>query len=199
LGEVVGDLSRRGLTDVSFNLVTSERAFQRNRKSEVPSQDVLAEWIKDHPTFKAIEAVRYFEEQGRSKSAAYPALGVLIEKGVLKKMGEGMYARSDVKALPAPKGKKAKAVKTHTKVQHEVPGPDFALRAMSRAHGRISSGALKRLFEKDGRSPTGTGPVLTKLVGQKKIKSVGDGMYELIKAAPKKTNGAAVEVPATGA
>jgi hypothetical protein len=200
LGEVVGDLSRRGLTDVSFNLISAVATYKTNKPHDhrdIKAEDFLADWIKDHPTFRAKEAVKIFRADGRTDGACYTALRVMSGDGRLKKLGEGMYSLPGVKALPKPKAKPAK----HTKVFHDVSASDFTLRLMSRNHGKISVPTLRGHFEKAGRVPTGVGPVLRKLVVTKKIKSLGDGLYELApKKTERKTNGAAVvETPAQGA
>jgi hypothetical protein len=191
-----------GLTVTGSKLITTVKSFKQNTTTPgFSTRSFIREWIADHPTFKAIEAVKAVRATGNGNgSAAYPALSALVGNGTLKKIGEGMYSRADVKALAKlPKLRDKKAAKP--KRQHDIGGGDFALRLMSRNHGKMSSSTMKGHFEKDGRSPTGVGPVLNKLLEDKRIKRVGEGLYEL---APKKTdkpklNGPApVEVPANG-
>jgi hypothetical protein len=197
----MSDINKRGLPDVHFNLVTAVKSFTQNATPNgVPSQDFLAEWIKDHPTFKAIEAVNAFRADGRSNTACYPALAVLVGKGILKKLAPGEYSRTDIKALPAPNRRKAQA--KHAKVRKDVSASDFALRTMRRTHGRMSSLTLKKHFENDGRAASGVGPILNRLTEDKKIKRVGEGIYEVItpkRKSPKATaNGASpveIEIP----
>lgn len=198
LGDLMTDINKRGLQDVKFDLVTAVPTFRRNAEysnHHTKAEAFLEEWIKDHPTFRAIEAIKHFKADGRTPGAGYTALRVLSADGRLNKLGEGMYSVPGVKALPAPK--KVKAAK---KRQHhpDVPAGEFTLRLMSRAHGKISSGTLKSHFAKDGRAPTGVGPVLRKLMAAKKIKQLGEGMYELmLKKSERPTNGAAVVDAAT--
>lgn len=184
LGEEVAGLIRRGRTDIHYDLVTDVPAFAQRKNHEVKSEDFLAAWVVDHPTFKAIEVVKYFEANGRTKGAAYPTLGVLVEKGVLKKLGPGDYSRADVKHLAAPK-KKAKTAKTAKTARRAVSNAEFLLRHARRKHGRFSSAYLKHQFEKDGRTTTSVGPCLNELMNDRKIKRVGDGEYVLLaKATP---------------
>jgi len=173
-----------GLIVTGSELVTTVKSFatRGHTTHHVKAEAYLEEWLKDHPTFRAIEAVNHFKADGRTSGACYTALRVLSADGRLKKLGEGMYSHPSVKALPKPK--RGKAVK-QPKKQPDIGGSDFALRLMSRNHGRMSSATMKGHFEKDGRSPTGVGPVLSKLMEDKKIKRVGEGLYEL---TPKKTD-----------
>ena len=94
-----------GLKVIGSELVTDVRAFARKTTHTIKSEDFLGEWIKDHPTFKAIEPVQAFKADGRTAGAAYTALRILTANKVLKQLGEGNYARTDVKSLTAPKKK----------------------------------------------------------------------------------------------
>jgi hypothetical protein len=147
---------------------------------------VLAEWIKEHPTFKAIEAVQYFEEQGRTKGSTYPALGVLVEKGILKKLGPGDYARADVKHLAAPKKKRVAKGPLKT---FDKRGEDVVLSYARRNHGRFNTPKLVELFTREGRAKNSVYASIDALMKQKLVKRVGekgDGQYVLLnKTAPK--------------
>jgi Fe2+ or Zn2+ uptake regulation protein len=193
LGELVADLNKRNLTHVNFNLVSATKTFTKNAKPEVASQDLLAEWIKEHPTFKAIEAVKYFEEQGRTKGSTYPALGILVEKGVLKKLGPGDYARADVKALAPPKKKRVAKGPPKT---FDKRGEDVVLSYAKRNHGRFNTPKLVEIFQREGRAKNSVYASIDALMKQKLVKRVGEkggGQYVLLnkataspKAKPKK-------------
>jgi hypothetical protein len=210
LGELMSDINKRGLTDVNFNLVTAVKTFNRNSASaptdpSMRSREFLSVWLKDHPTFRALDVVKAFKADGRTAGAAYTVLREGCADGTLKKLGIGDYSRADVKALAAPKkGKKTKGAKK-AKAHHEINGAEFALRTMRRTHGRMSSSTLKKHFESDGRVPTGVGPIINRLLEDKRIKRVGEGLYEIVapkKTEPKKaaaTNGAAAHSEAPGA
>jgi hypothetical protein len=164
------------------------RSFAQNKRPEVSSRDFLAEWIKEHPTFRAIEAVKAFEADGRSKGACYPMLGHFIEQRLLKKTGPGEYARTDIKAALKKKQKKK------TNKHYDVPNSDFLLRAARRNHGRFTSASIKKLFEADKRPVTGVGPTINRLRQDGLVKQLGDGAYELTARAnkpAKPTNGGA--------
>ena len=187
LGPVLVQLAQiADLTVTGSEVVTDVRTYKQQRKTghTVKAEDFLTEWLADHPTFRALDIIQHFRADGRTDGAGYTALRTLLEKKLLKKLGPGQYSRADVKHLPAPKKK------TKPKKQHDVPAHAFTLRAASRNHGRFNSHWLKRQFEADGRHPSGTGPVINRLLNDKAIKRVGDGEYVLLqKTKPvKKTN-----------
>jgi hypothetical protein len=197
LGETVAALIKLGHTDIHHELVTDVRAFARNSKPEISSRELLTAWVQDHPTFGAIEAVKYFREQGRTNNSAYPAIGDLVEKGILKKLGPGRYARADVKHLAAPKQKtRAKtSPKTFEKTAEEV-----LLSYAKRNHGRLNTARLTEFFTKEGRSKASVYTALHVLVNRKQIKRVGDagsGQYVLLNGPAKKL--AAKKKPAVSA
>jgi hypothetical protein len=195
LGATIAALTKMGVARIATDLVTAEATFKQKNSYAIKTEDFLAEWIAEHPTFRASEAVKHCRADGRTDGAAYTALRMMVENKFLKKLSPGQYSRADVKAIAAPKKKKkAKATKPQ---RHDISGPDFALRLMSRNHGRVTSATLKKHFESDGRAPAGVGPTLNHLLKRKAIKRLGDGAYEL---APKKTNGAApvIEAAANG-
>jgi len=198
-GPIMAMLTKIEGLDVSApRLVSEVRAFSKNTRPQVGSREFLAEWIKEHPTFKAIEVVRALREAGHGNgSAAYHAITSLINEGVLKKLSVGEYSRADVKHLPAPK-----KAKKQVQVRRDVDHPTFLLRAASRNHGRFNTSWMKAQFEKDKRTPGNVSPTIAKLIKLRQIKRVGDSEYVLMSkaASPKKaepkTNGVAVATAA---
>ena len=203
-GPIMAMLTKIEGLDVSApHLVSEVKAYSRNTavtgsNPEIGTKAFLAEWSKANPTFKASDAVKALRaDNSGNGSAAYPALNALVVDGTFKKLAPGQYSRADVKHLPAPKkAKKVKAAKAKKK-QNDISNAEFIRRAMSRAHGRMSSAAMKKLFEGDKRAPTGVGPTITKMREDGTIKKVpgSDGMYELIKP---KGNGAVAADTAPG-
>lgn len=172
-----------GLTVTGQELITDVITFRKKSNHDVKAEDFLIDWMADHPTFKAKEAIEHFRANGRTDGSGYTALRVLVERKLLRKLGEGQYSRIDVKHLPAPK--KAKAAR------QEVSHRDFILRAASRNHGRFNLAWLKKQFVADGRTPGNASPSVTALLGHKQIKRVGNGEYVLLqKATASKTNSA---------
>jgi hypothetical protein len=184
LGPAMVDLAQiKGLTVTGNELITDVRTY--NKRPEIASQDLLAEWIKDHPTFKAREACQYFEDNGRTKGSAYPAMGVLVDKGVLKKLGDGNYARTDVKHIEAPR--KTRVAKGPPKI-FSRRGEDVILTYAKRNHGRVNTHKLIDLFEEEGRARNSVYACINALLRDKLVKRVGDsgsGQYVLLAKAAK--------------
>lgn len=190
LGAIIAQLTKMGLTNLHFELMTDVPTFAKKTNHEIKSADLLTEWIKDHPTFKAIEACKHFEASGRTRGSAYPALGELVEAGILKKLDPGHYARTDVKQLAAPKGK-AKPAKPAApdRARYAVSNPDLIIRLAKRRKGTFTSMQIKEGFIKDGRPSSSVSPALADLVEKKRIKRIADGEYQLAEAPTPKTNG----------
>lgn len=202
LGPVIAQLTKMGLTNIHFELITDVVTFRQKTNHEIKSVEFLAGWVKDNPTFKAIEACKYFEANGRTRGSAYPALAELVEAGVLKKLDDpGHYARADVKHIAPPK----KHAKTKTKViakkangqKYAVPNGDFILRVARRKHGRFHTADIKKAFKKDGRPPSSASPAINDLLTKKLISRIGEGLYELPKLNGGPSNVEATSVEAT--
>jgi hypothetical protein len=179
VGSLMAACNRLGISEITFDLVTEQHTYKQKQRHETSSATALASWVKEHPTFKAIEAVKYLESQGRTRGSTYPALGELVAAGVLKKLGDGNYARADVKQLAAPK-KTAKPAKKKQD-RREISHGDFVLRTASRNHGRFSRQTMITHFEKDGRDPTSIGWTLNDLIAKKLLKRVNEGEYILLR------------------
>lgn len=206
VGPAVAALTKLGLAKVGFELIEDVRTFAKKVVHEVSSEELLLAFINDHPTFKAIEACRYFEANGRNKTSTYPALGVLVEKKILKKLDLGNYTRADVKHLAGPKIKPVDP-RSHQN-RYEVKHTDFILRIARQSHGRFSASKVKERFEKDGRNKDSVSNAIHELVTRKLAKRVADGEYVLLQkpaTSPKpktppppiKPNGPDVTVEAT--
>lgn len=203
LGVVIADLAKRDIVDITPELITDVATF-KTKAANGEIIELLTAWTAEHPTFAAIEAVRYFESIGRQGTSVYNVLGKLVEAGVLAKSGPGMYRRADVKQLAGPKPEK----KPHAKPNRdafEINHREFILRYARKNHGRFSVTKLRELFAANKRKPASIGGAVDMLKQRKLIKPMGDGEYVLLKAAakpaPKKkppANGAAdhIETPA---
>lgn len=192
LGEAIAMLAKIDITDVRPELVTEVRTFKQ--KPEIKSQDVLVDWIGEklangEVSFGAIEVVNYFKSLGRTGTTAYPALGALVAKGILRKIGPGMYGMTAVKHLPAPEKKAAKKVVKMDR--HEVSHLDFLLKVARRNHSRFNTAWMKKQFTADKRKWGAVSPAIANLIKLKKVKRVGDGEYILPQEAVPKKKGVA--------
>jgi len=165
MGPLIAQLTRMGLTNVSFELVNEAQRYARNVKPDgVNGEDYARAWVKDHPTFRAIELVEHFRQNGRSDGVAYTSIRLLVEGKVIRKVGPGNYARTDVKQLAKPK-----------KVSHGATVLRYAAK-----HPSFSSIEIKKHFDKIGRPRDSVSTTLFDLTKQKKIKQLGAGAYRLI-------------------
>lgn len=179
LGDVMAELSRLEIPVSGCEHITSVKTFKKTTH-DTKAADFLREWVNDHPTFKAKEAVIHFDLHGRTAGAAYSGLRDLVEEGILKKLGEGNYARKDVKHLPAPKKVKSAAKpKPAAPVVHEVSHPDYILKQVRRRKA-FTRDDVRELLSKDGRTPQSCGPTLSVLLKRGDIKRTGEGQYEPI-------------------
>jgi hypothetical protein len=171
LGPVMLALAKiEGLSVTGNELVTEVRTFKQKQSHAVRAEDFLVDWIADHPTFQAREAIKHFRDAGRTDGAGYTALRVLVQRKLLRKLGEGRYTTTAARHQP----KQAKPV--HRDVDHHT----FILRAASRNHGRFSTSWMKKQFEKDGRVPGNVSPTIAALMKKKAVKRVGDSEYVLL-------------------
>lgn len=203
LGAIIAQLTKMGLTNLHFELMTDVATFRQKTNHAIKAADFLTGWIKDHPTFKAAEVIQAFKADGRTAGSGYSGLRDLVDANILKKLGEGNYARADVKAIapPAKKAKKAKKAKPQKPVnshqmRYVVPNPALIMRIAKRKKGHFTVADIKAAFEKDGRPPSSASPAIKDLLDKKSIKRIADGEYQIIETPAPKTNGntvAAVE------
>lgn len=192
LGALMAALAKLGHTNVRPELVTAIQTFRQKANHDIKAADFLREWIADHPTFKAKEAVTHFDLHGRTAGAAYSGLRDLVEEGVLKKLGEGNYARKDVKQLTHQKKKKAakKAAPDHTK-RYDINHSDLILQSAQSNGGHFNRTEMKKVFSKHRRPPASVGTSIKSLLTRGLIERVAEGEYKMLK--PIKNNGAAAE------
>jgi hypothetical protein len=184
LGQIMVQLARiEGLRVTGNELITEINSYATKRAHEVAGATLLTAWISDHPSFKALEAVRHFEEDGRHKSSAYAALGQLVETGVLKKLDQaGHYARTDIKAIAPPK---------NTRKTFDRNAEDVILTYARRNHGRFNTARLVEMFLEEGRARNSLYASIDHLMKQKLVKRVGEagsGQYALLAKASKKAS-----------
>ena len=202
LGEAVAALTKIGLTEVNFDLMTDVPAFASRTNHTIKAEAFLEQWMADHPTFRAVEAIRAFKADGRTPGAGYTALRVMSADGRLTKLGEGMYSLPGVKQIAAPKKSTAKQTEKAkpkiTRVHHDVDHREFILRYARQHNGRFSLAKIRDYFEKHNRKSSSVGGAINVLKERKLIKLLGDGEYVLLSKAmaakpqpePAKLNGA---------
>lgn len=184
LGSTIAQLTKLGLSKINFDLIEEVRAFAKKTYHEVKAADFLTEWLTDHPTFRAREAVKHFKAHGRTAGAAYSAVRDLFDAKVLRRLGEGNYARADIKALAAPKRKKGE------RKRFSKRGEEVIVSYAKRMHGHFNTAKIVEIFETEGRARASVYPCIDTLIKTKRIKRVGDkgsGQYVMLaKPAPAK-------------
>lgn len=178
-GKFIAMLTKEGVQAMRHELITDVITFKKGAHHAISAEAFLTNWIADHPTFKVSEAVKFCKEDGRTAGACYTALRLMVEKKVLKKLGEGNYARADVKSLAPPKKKpteKKAAAKKGAKPHKsfEKTGMEVIMSYAKRNHGRCNTAKLLDLFEAEGRARNSVYAPLEKLVKAKKLKRVGE-------------------------
>ena len=158
-----------GLTVTGSELITDVATYKKREYSDhaIKGEDFLRTWIADHPTFRAKKAIEAFRADGRTDGAGYTALRVLVEKGELKKLGEGNYSRTDVKPLAAPRG------------TFDKPGWQVIVSFAKKNHGRFTSTKITELFSAEGRARNSVSTSVDRLMKDGTIKRVGEGVYAL--------------------
>lgn len=185
MGALLAQLTRMGLQNIGFELITDVRSFRQNEraKHETSAEEALTEYVNEHPTFQVNEAIKHFEALGRTAGAIYTAARLLVEKGTLKKLSPGNYQRADVKALAAPKPKKAQEAPK----RFEITGADAIWRFV-KTRKSFTTKQLRALFKDQGRNEASVSPILHEMLNEKRIKHTGEpnsGEYLVLKKAMK--------------
>jgi hypothetical protein len=170
MGPIIAQLTRMGMANVGFELITDVVTFNKNGPRvvhELKAEDFLTPWVAEHPTFRAAEAVQHFEANNRNAGACYSALKKMVEDGALKKLGPGNYQRADVKALAAPR-------------HSDVTGEEIILAFAKKHHGRFNTKQIKELFTQEGRAVNSVYSTCDALLKDKMIKRIGAGEYVLL-------------------
>lgn len=189
MGPLLAQLTRMGLQNIGYELITDVRRFQTNgsRRHDVFGDEFALGFIKEHPTFKAAELVAYFEAAGRHKSGAYTAAKLYCENGTLVKLGAGNYRRADVKALPGPE--EAKRTRVSPAPKYEGATNETLVRKAIRGRKKITVIAIGKMLSEAGRNGKSASPIISKLAKAKLLKLIQPGEYEVVKQQPGETNG----------
>lgn len=195
MGPLLATLTRMGLENVGFELVTEEVRFGQNKNGS--SVEFTKPFLEDHPTFRPSDLVAFYSSNGRTKSAAYSAIMKLVAGGLVRRLGSRNYQRADVEALAPPDAALAKLPKLRAagkgtgkgnSKKHEVSNRDLLLRHI-RTRRKFKVSELGTLFRAHKRPPHSASSLLSKMVKERELKSLGDGVYERVvkkKASPKK-------------
>jgi hypothetical protein len=175
VGPTMLRLAEMGFDEISHDFISDVASFKQRRNHAVKAEDFLIDWMADHPTFRAIEAVNHFRDNDRTPGACYTALRMLTERKILKKLGGGDYTR--VGDVRAPKKKQETKKKAFDK-----SGAEVVLSYARRSHGRFNTRKIAEIFASEGRADNSVHASISKLVKQKLARHVGEdgsGQYAL--------------------
>lgn len=120
VGELLATLTKMGFENIGYEVITEVPTFKRNgakRPGPAPdaapapvraddgisAKDFVAAYLADHPSFHISELVNAFKGRGWSGNNAYKIARDLAEAGILRKLDQSNYTRTDIKALAPPK------------------------------------------------------------------------------------------------
>lgn len=119
LGPVLSVLTRMGITDVGYELLTDIRTFQKNESAAAPRRRFeisgKAEILKLFETDEVVTltfARQAFELAKRTPTSVSPLLDDLLKEGIIERVAPGQYRRIKL-ALPAPQKAKKQANKAN--------------------------------------------------------------------------------------
>jgi hypothetical protein len=176
MGHVLAELTKMGLANVGYELITDVVTFRKNggRKAhDVTGTEFARAFIKENASFAARTLVNHFKANDRTDGMAYKAIRDLVQEGALKKLGPGNYQRAGVKALPAPKGKRAG---THVGPRQEIANKDILLKLI-KGRAKFTLKEVRNHFASIKRNPHSVSPIITKLARAKIVTMIEPGTY----------------------
>lgn len=185
-GSVLAELTKMGLQNIGYELITDVRSFTTNpprTAHDVKAEDFILSYIDQNPTFVIKDLIKKFRDDGRTDGAGYTGVRILVEKGVLKKLGPGNYQHTNVKSLPAPKpSAKTKPPTPKTKRgqgrRYEIGNREFLFSILG-DRKKFKTSDFNDAFEKDGRPTKSISSVIAQLTSDKVFKKLGEGAYEV--------------------
>lgn len=189
MGPLLAQLTRMGLENIGYELITDVRRFHQNGERKVHATnavEAVRAFVQENPTFQVSQVVAAFEAAERTGTSAYSAVKILLTNKEIVKLSPGNYQRADVKALAAPQA--VKKSKRGQVGRHDVSNETLILKAM-KGRKKISLQDMQALLVSHGRSAKSASPILSKFVKQKLIKQIAPGQYEVVQKktpAPKK-------------
>ena len=197
LGVVLAALARLGIINVTYELVTDILAYKvAPRVFDMTSLDLARTFINSHHTFKSRELTRVFEQEGRSAPVGYSAIKKLLELGELRKLGSGAYQSTAVKALaPPPAEEPAEQAEASppsragiAPKRYEIPSIILVWNAISRRK-QVTRAEIVQIMLDNDRPKKSTDGLVGKLKEGGRLKSISEGVYEVIKPTKDKKHG----------
>jgi hypothetical protein len=194
LGEVLLTLARCGVTNVGYEVVTDIHAYQvgtpRNNHS-ISALDLARQFIAQCHTFRAHELIAKFTQDMRSAAVGYTAMKKLVELGELRKLDAGHYQSTSVKALEPPKAAEPvqeaeepaepKARVVNSPGSRYPTSNSLVIWNAIEKRKHITRLEMMQILGDNDRPVSSVDGTISKLREGGKLKSLGDGQYEVIK------------------
>lgn len=180
MGPLLAQLTRMGLENIGYELITDVRRFHQNgerKVHETTGNELAKAFAQENPTFQINDLVKHFAQADRNGPAAYTAVRHLVEERFLTKLSPGNYQRSDVKAIAAPEPEKKPG--RGAVPRHEITNDTLVLKAI-RGRKKITARELSAMLFSHGRSKKSASPITSRLVKQKLLKLIEPGVFEVV-------------------
>lgn len=171
MGPVIVALTKMGIRDIGHELITDIITFKGSRKKVAQGeteQRVLA-FIETNPTFGVAKDL-VPALPGANHNTLHTVCQRLAEKGILVRLGEGNYRRSDVKQI---------AASSPSSAQPSDRAIDL-VRTFMTGKKKFTIDQLKKVFEENGKRPMSVHQSCYELVQLKELKRTGTGEYAVI-------------------
>lgn len=182
MGPLLAQLTRMGLENIGYELVTDVHRFAQNgeRKVHNTTGDEFAKtYIADHPTFRARDLIQYFRDADRTEGSGYTSIRNFVKKKIIKKLSPGNYQRSDVKAISPPS---APAKKTRgSAIRYDTPNDGLILKFIKRRKHVtvVEAGAM---LKEEGRNAHSASPIISRFAKAGLLKQTEPGSYDVVQS-----------------
>ena len=186
MGHVLAELTRMGLQNVGYELITDIVTFKNNGPHQTfdsTGPEEIIKFIEQHPTFNISEIVTAFKAMGRTAGSAYESVRALVKRKILVGLDPGNYQRAGVKALAASKKEMTRRGGKHN--VYEINNKDTILKRI-KGRARFTVEELRDHFRSIKRNPKSVSPITSKLAQAKIITLIEPGTYAWGKVKSKK-------------
>jgi hypothetical protein len=169
MGFVLAALTKMGLGNISYELITNVNRFKDRKVHEVSAEAFAAEFVKENARFKSADMVAHFKAAGREASSAYYGIKKLADANVVRKSVGGEFVRVEALPAPAPKARQPQGAMNKDVIANAIKG-----------RKQFTIAELRAVFAAEGRNEKSISPILTTMAKAKQIKLVSSGHYSVL-------------------
>jgi hypothetical protein len=189
MGPVVAILTKMGFQDISYELITDVKQFNKQKSYERTARETIFAALKDGEPHSNTELREAMAVDGRDSGPGTP-LAQMTKDGHVKKVGYGMYqiTRAGMTAdySGKPRGTRpvvadaaiAKLPKVRAQKRFEISGRESLMKLMADGAGH-SIKQLGAAFVAEGRLANSVSPNIDFMMKKGTAKRVGEGVYRL--------------------